>query len=179
MGTNSEAQVDHAISSLMGQELELGFYLDWEPGECPVWELPSTYGMFLDKAMTTRNPTGTYCDQSWYALLRTANMPIYRLWLADYNITPVDNPFVWQHSEVGTVDGIPAAVDLDYLESTRGLNIHTGPLAKPTAATVHSVKDAVTAATAASDDPAFDALAEHTPPPDAMRSGPTDEPASE
>lgn len=170
LGVSAEAQVDHAISTLMGQELELGFYLDWEPAEVQSWELPATYGVFLEKAMQVRNPTGTYCDLSWYTQLKTTNQPIYRLWLADYNPTEPVKCFMWQHSATGSVPGIPAPVDLDTLESTRGLNIPTAPKAAPTAATVHSVMATAKAEEPADEDPAWSMLAAHTPPEGAMTS---------
>jgi lysozyme len=179
MGVNPESQVDHAISVLMGQVLELGFYLDWEPGEVQPWQLPETYNAFLAKAMQTRNPTGTYCAQSWSEVLHAANAPIYRLWLADLNPEPTGKPFLWQNSWTDKVPGIGAAVDEDILLSTRGLNIPTGPPVKPNAATVHSVKDTVEKETTPDAEDEWDLLAEHTPPQDAMRSTPADEPASE
>jgi lysozyme len=179
LGVNPEAQADHALGMLVGQELELGFYLDWEVSELQSWQLPESYGVFMAKAMEVRNPTGTYCDQSWYAQLKTGSQPIYRLWLADYNPTEPVPTFLWQDSETGHVAGIPATVDTDYLLSTRGLNILSAPTPKPTAATVRSVKATVEEAVTGDDDPEWTALAEHTPPPDASRQAPDDEPAGE
>jgi lysozyme len=127
LGVDPKDQASWALSHLAGQALELGFYLDWEVGAMPQWELTGTYSAFLDEAMGTRNPTGTYCDQSWLAQLNQAAVPVYRLWLADYNPTETIKTFLWQDSETGTVPGIPATVDLDYLETTRGLNIPTAP----------------------------------------------------
>jgi lysozyme len=179
LGVNPEAQADHALGMLVGQVLELGFYLDWEVSELQSWQLPESYGVFMAKAMEVRNPVGTYCDQSWYAQLKAGSQPIYRLWLADYNRTEPIPTFLWQNSETGHVAGIPAPVDTNYLLSTRGLNIPSGPTPKPTAATVHSVKATVEEAVTDDDDPAWTALADHTPPPDASRQAPDDEPASE
>jgi lysozyme len=179
MGVNPEAQVDHAIGMLAGQVLELGFYLDWEPGEVQSWQLPETYNAFLAKAMQTRNPVGTYCAQSWHEQLKAANAPIYRLWLADLNPTENVSAFIWQNSWTDKVPGIGAAVDEDILLSTRGLNIPTGPPVKPTAATVHSVKAMLGEDEDEHEGAEYDTLALHTPPQDAMRSTPDDEPASE
>ena len=170
LGVNPEAQVDHAIGTLVGQELELGFYLDWEVAEVQNLQLPESYGTFMAKAMEARNPTGTYCDLSWYTQLKAASMPIYRLWLADYNASEPVKSFLWQHSETGTVKGIAAPVDLDYLESVRGLNIHTAPKAAPTAATTHSVKEVAAAEEPTEEETAWDLLSAHTPPEGAMTS---------
>jgi lysozyme len=169
LGVNPEAQVDHAVNVLMGEVLELGFYLDWEVAELQTWQLPETYGTFMSKAMEARNPTGTYCDQSWYAQLKQSNSPIYRLWLAAYDPSDPVKSFLWQNSETGKVPGIQAPVDTDVLESTRGLNIHTAPKAAPTAATVHSVKATVEAEPEPNESAAWDLLAEHTPPEGAAR----------
>jgi lysozyme len=129
-GTDAKDQASFALSHLAGQVLELGFYLDWEVESVPQWELGSTYTAFLDESMAVRNPTGTYCDLSWHTQLVAANVPIYRLWLADYNESEPVPSFLWQDSETGTVPGIPGTVDLDYLNSTRGLNIPTAPVEK-------------------------------------------------
>lgn len=169
LGVNPEAQAQHAISVLMGQSLELGFYLDWEVGAVDTWQLPDTYGAFLKSAMETRNPTGTYCDISWWTQLKQSNSPIYRLWLADYNKEVEGKPFMWQDSETGHVKGIQATVDLDYLLSTRGLNIPTAPIERPSAASVHSVKASVEEEATSAEDDTWDAVAEHTPPEGAAR----------
>lgn len=169
LGVNPENQVTHAINVLMGQKLELGFYLDWEVGAIETWQLPDTYGAFLKSAMETRNPTGTYCDLSWWHILKQTNSPVYRLWLADYNPEVEGKPFMWQDSETGHVAGIEATVDLDYLLTTRGLNIPTAPKPKPGVANVQAIKDAVKASTEAAEDPEWDAVSEHTPPEGAAR----------
>lgn len=168
-GVNAEAQASHAVNALIGQKLELGFYLDWEVTGLETWQLPDTYGAFLKEAMETRNPTGTYCDVSWWTTLKQTNSPIYRLWLADWAPEVEGKPFLWQNSETGHVKGIPAQVDTDFLLSIRGLNIPTSPAPKPGVANVQAIKDAVAHAVDTSDDPGWDAVAEHTPPEGAAR----------
>jgi lysozyme len=179
LGVNPEAQADHALGMLVGQVLELGFYLDWEVSELQSWQLPESYGVFMAKAMEVRNPVGTYCDQSWYAQLKAGSQPVYRLWLAHYDKVELVPTFLWQDPEMGHVAGIPATVSIDYLSSTRGLNIPSGPTPRPTAATVYSVKGAVEADVVDDDDPEWTALVQHAPPPDASRQVPDEEPASE
>lgn len=169
LGFNAKAQAGHAIDTLMGEVLELGFYLDWEVTGIDAWTAAPLYLEFLDEAMPTRNPTGTYCDLSWQANFKQTNSPIYRLWLADYNPEVEGKPFMWQDSETGHVAGIEATVDLDYLLTTRGLNIPTAPAAKPGLANIAAVKEAVAHSLDAAEDPEWDAVAEHTPPEGAAR----------
>jgi lysozyme len=160
-GQPAEAQAKHFYSAVLGLELEMGTWLDWEPpqgpepdegappgpGETPLPKMmpPWVYGVigdittFINTVEEARPGTGYYMDQSWHNLLAKTNIPSRRLWLAAPSLTTAPaGATLWQRP-TETVPGIPGAVDVDTLLSARGLNIPTTPPAKKTPAEVRSL----------------------------------------
>jgi GH25 family lysozyme M1 (1,4-beta-N-acetylmuramidase) len=138
-GAEPGLQAKHFYTQLVGQKLDLGYWLDWEPGPMENYQASAQYNAFMVVMEEVSPSCGVYCDLSHYEALKQVNVDIHRLWLADYSTEPKLGELVWQDSQTGTVPGIAAPVDVDVLTSTRGLNIPTAPPARPTAATTHAV----------------------------------------
>jgi len=140
VGSNPEAQADNFVGSLIGQQFELGVWLDWEPEGVQSWEVPQTYTTFVDKVSQTRHPVGTRCSPEALALLRQGNTAVYRLWLSSELDETVASAFLITGNEPVAVPAVPTDCDVVWLTSTRGLNIFTAPSARPTVADVHPIK---------------------------------------
>ncbi len=130
-GASPQEQAAHAVGLLIGQQLDLGLYLDWEPPETDVWAASGSVNGFLEAAKDGRPGCGLYCDQSWWAQLKTASVAPPKLWLAAPDLTSAPpGATVWQ-SGTAQVPGIPSEVDIDMLVGTRGINLPTAPKPKP------------------------------------------------
>ncbi len=139
-GVDPVAQAQAFIGALIGHRLELGAWLDWEPAPMPGWQAAAAVKAFTDAAEEARPGLGLYCDETWYAELRTANTEVRRLWLAAPSLAaPPQGALLWQRGTT-TVPGIVGAVDVDELVSARGLNIPTSPPPRPSAATAVPVR---------------------------------------
>lgn len=138
-GPDAGVQAKHFTGMLMGQQLELGVWLDWEPGPMPDWAANTEYQTFLTACEEVRPNCGLYCDITWVDSLKTTGAPIRRLWLSvgPWNVAP-PGCLLWQEHEIDVL-GIPTSVSTNVLTSARGLNIPTAPRPRPTAATTHPV----------------------------------------
>jgi GH25 family lysozyme M1 (1,4-beta-N-acetylmuramidase) len=139
-GVVPEAQVENFIGSLIGQKLEMGIWLDWEPEGIQSWEIASTYTAFIDKAGQTRYPVGTRCSPVTYHVLRQGNTAISRLWLSEPSEENDIPSFMVSGEPARTIPGIENPIDRVYLLSARGLNIFTAPSPRPTALDVHPIE---------------------------------------
>jgi lysozyme len=138
-GQDAGVQAKHFVGMLMGQQLELGVWLDWEPGPMPDWNANTEYQTFLTACEETRPNCGLYCAQSWLEPFKTTGAPIRRLWLSGWDgANEGMGALIYQH-DVFDIPGIATPVNTNTLTSTRGLNIPTAPRDRPTAATTHSM----------------------------------------
>lgn len=129
-GVDSVGQAAAFTGSLVGEVLELGVWLDWEPGAMADYQVSAEYSTFLEEVAKSRGICGTYCDNDWYRRLRTLNLPIHRHWEAWPSATePTPHPFMWQYA-TGNIAGIEGLVDVDRLYATRGINVDTCPPAR-------------------------------------------------
>jgi GH25 family lysozyme M1 (1,4-beta-N-acetylmuramidase) len=144
-GYSAELQAKHFVGSLIGELLELGTWLDFEPGPMPAYQAQTELGQFLLAANDGRPGTGLYIDLAWYEELKAISFTFPRLWLADWTQDkPNVGQLIWQDA-ISTVKGISGPVDVDVLTSTRGVNLPTAPAPKPNALTARSmVPDEVT-----------------------------------
>lgn len=139
VGAPAAEQAAHMVGSLMGQHLDLGVFLDWEPAPMDQWAASGQVNAFLEAAKEGRPGCGLYCDVAWWDMLRGAGVQPPKLWLAAWSETTAPaGSTIWQ-SGTGTVAGIPAEVDLDVLTSTRGINLPSAPKPRPSAATTTPV----------------------------------------
>jgi len=145
-GTPGEEQARYFIQALMGQPLELGAWLDWEMGPLPDWEVTTLYNALRLETDQVRPGTGLYTGGAWRETFGRLNLPIARLWEADWGIpAPPAGCLVWQRGQE-TVAGIEGPVDVDELLSTRPVNLPrpaappaapvAGPAAGPTPAQI-------------------------------------------
>jgi GH25 family lysozyme M1 (1,4-beta-N-acetylmuramidase) len=139
-GVVPEAQVENFIGSLIGQKLEMGAWLDWEPVGLQSWEVASTYTAFMDKAGQTRYPVGTCCSRAAHDMLRQGNTAISRLWLSGPDEENNPPSFMVSGESGWKAKGIEGDVGRVYLLSARGLNIFTAPSPRPTALDVHPIE---------------------------------------
>jgi lysozyme len=138
-GPDAGVQAKHFTGMLMGQQLELGVWLDWEPGPMPDWAANTEYQTFLTACEEVRPNCGLYCAEDWLEPFKTTGAPIRRLWLP-YPKVDVDGQAALLYQLNATdVPGIPTPVNRNLLGSARGLNIPTAPRPRPTAATTHPV----------------------------------------
>lgn len=130
IGIDAVAQAQAFVGSLVGELLELGCWLDWEPSDVADYAVSAPYTAFLDKVAEARGICGTYCDNDWYTRLRTLSLPLHRHWEAWPSTTePSPPPFMWQYG-TSTVPGIVGAVDVDRLFAVRGIDPCTAPPAR-------------------------------------------------
>lgn len=136
-GVPAAEQAQHFTSTLLGERLDLGCWLDWEcyPPEQFVYNQELTE--FLTTAHKARPGTGLYCDGAWAEALKGSDVLKGRLWAAGGRDPLPGRPLLWQRSEPAEVPGISAPVDVDELWQVRGVDLPTAPRARPTAATVH------------------------------------------
>ncbi len=131
-GTPGEEQARYFVQALMGQHLELGAWLDWELGPLPDWEVTTLYNALRLEVDQVRPGTGLYTGEAWRETFGRLNLPIARLWEADWGVSaPPPGCLIWQRGQE-TVDGIEGPVDVDELLSTRPVN-----LARPAAPVAH------------------------------------------
>jgi lysozyme len=132
-------QASHFVGALMGQRLDLGAWLDMEPGPAEPYTVSGYISGFLLAAEDGRPGCGVYCDLSLFEALKGINMPPKRLWLADWTEDlPKVGQLLWQ-SGIGEVPGIPGPVDIDQCANARGLNLPSSPAPRPSAATTRPV----------------------------------------
>ncbi len=139
LGVDPATQARTFVSGLMGQTLDLGVWLDWEPPPLA----PFTAGGYIDAFIQTcddgRPGCGLYCDLAWLEVLKQSGKTFGRLWLADWTTErPSEGQLIWQDA-IATVPGIGAPVDVDVLTSTRAANLPTAPGPRPSAATAKSM----------------------------------------
>ena len=133
-------QAEHFVGCLMGMKLDLHAWLDLEVAGFSNWEMAGFVNTFLETTKDGRPGTGLYCSQSTWTELQSANVKVPAVWAADWGVeSPPSEATIWQKGQ-GEVPGIPGSVDLDYIVSTRGINLSTTPPAKPTVNTVHPVE---------------------------------------
>jgi len=130
VGVAPEVQSARFTESIIGEVLELGAWLDWEPADMPDWEVTTAYNGMIAGIGEARRPVGVYTAQWWHAKLVELKLPIHRLWLAAPSLTAApDGVFIWQRAPQ-SVRGIVDLVDIDQLISTRGVNLpHSIPSA--------------------------------------------------
>jgi GH25 family lysozyme M1 (1,4-beta-N-acetylmuramidase) len=139
LGPAPKDQAEHFVGSLLGQRLDLGVWLDWEPPAMANFTATGYIDEFVNSTNDGRPNCGLYVDLAWLEVLKSTNRTFGRLWLADWTpAAPHEGQLIWQE-KIGTVKGIPAPVDIDVLTTTRAANLPTAPAPKPTAATVHSM----------------------------------------
>jgi GH25 family lysozyme M1 (1,4-beta-N-acetylmuramidase) len=135
VNVSPQDQAGHFIGSLIGQVLEMGVWLDFEPGAVQAGTAQMALTGFLTEVDKTRPGCGLYCDLAWLETLKAAYISIPRLWLADWAPTePHHGQLLWQEGQK-EVKGIAGPVDVDVCDNVRALNIPTAPKPKPTAAT--------------------------------------------
>jgi GH25 family lysozyme M1 (1,4-beta-N-acetylmuramidase) len=133
-------QAEHFVGSLIGMKLDLHAWLDLEISGFSNWELAGFVNTFLEATKDGRPGTGLYCNLSTWNELQSAAVKVPALWAADWGVTQApDMATIWQKGQ-GDVAGIPGQVDLDYIVSTRGLNLSTTPPPKPSVNTVRTVE---------------------------------------
>ncbi len=151
----ADEQATHFVSSLIGQALDLGCWLDWEPPGIEPWKAKSLIEAFCTRVAEVRPWCGLYCDRWWHGQLVAATLGPIRLWIADPSAdasppgTILRQRGTWEN---GTDLG---GADYDELVSRRGLDIPTSPRPRPTGAPVHVEPEHAeppAAATAALDD---------------------------
>jgi lysozyme len=132
LDADATEQADLFVNAVMGQRLELGAWIDFEPpGEVTGTPAALLTGV-LQRVWETRLDAGTYTSLAVFAVLATIYVPNKRKWVADWNTAePSPAPYLWQAGQT-TLAGIVVPVDVDVLESTRGLNLPTAPKARPT-----------------------------------------------
>lgn len=133
-------QAEHYVGCLMGMKLDLHAWLDLEITGASNWELAGYVNTFMEAVKDGRPGTGLYCSQSMWDELASANVKVPAIWAADWGVESAPKEAtIWQKGQ-GEVPGIPGPVDLDYIVSTRGLNLSTTPPPRPTVNTVHPVE---------------------------------------
>lgn len=133
-------QAEHFVGCLMGMKLDLHAWLDLEVTANSEWTLAGYVNTFLEACKDGRPGAGLYCSQSTWTELNKAAISVPAVWAADWGVEHAPpEATIWQKGQ-GEVPGIPGSVDLDYIVSTRGINLSTTPAPKPTAATVHAVE---------------------------------------
>ena len=96
-GYSAELQAKHFVGSLIGEQLELGTWLDFEPGPMPAYQAQTELGQFLVAANDGRPGTGLYIDLGWYEELKAISFAFPRLWLADWTTDkPNVGQLIWQ-----------------------------------------------------------------------------------
>lgn len=138
-GDDAVVQAKHFTSQLVGQVLDLGAWLDWEPPEMASWLVKSTFDGFLTEAKTARPGCGAYYDLSWATLLKEAMVDGHRTWIASWGDFQPTGCVLWQDATNVTVPGVPAPTDTDVMVSARSFNLPSSPPPRPTAATARSM----------------------------------------
>lgn len=163
-GAPADKQAEVFLSALVGHVLELGVYLDWEPGPMPDYQVLNEYAPLLAAIEETRKPCGLYCDESWLETFRRLNLPIHKLWLGEWSGLTGQAGVTIVQTLAAPVAGIEGDTDTDLLLVTRGVNI---PRPVPLqVAPVHEVADEPAAeSTEENVQPVGDHTAEVTEPP--------------
>ena len=156
VGVPADEQATHFVSSLIGQALDLGCWLDWEPPGLPSWEAKSLVEAFCAKVGEVRPWCGLYVDRWWHEQLVAATLGPIRLWIADPSADASPPGTILRQTVTWGNGTVIAGTDYDELVSRRGLDIPTSPRPRPTGAPVH-------------------AEPEHTEPPAAVTVTPDDE----
>ena len=136
-GVDPAEQATHFVSSLIGQVLDLGCWLDWEPPAIAPWQAKSEVEAFCARVEEVRPWCGLYVDRWWHEQLVNATLAPRALWLADPSTdasppgTILRQTVTWRNGSA--VDG----ADYDVLVSRRGLDIPTSPRPRPTGLPVH------------------------------------------
>lgn len=132
-------QAEHFVGCLIGMKLDLHAWLDLEVTAPNEWTLAGYVNTFLEACKDGRPGTGLYCSQSTWEELAKASISVPAVWAADWGVESAPpEATIWQKGQ-GEVPGIPGSVDLDYIVSTRGINLSTTPPPKPSVTTVHPV----------------------------------------
>lgn len=124
----AEAEAEHFLAVAAAAKPALPVFFDFEEGAqlalAPAEQL-DVVEAFLDKVAAAGYSVGLYASKSSLVRLLNADsarVEKYKVWLAQWNTKPTySGRFdLWQRSSTGTVDGIPAKVDLDvcYIEPT-------------------------------------------------------------
>lgn len=138
-GTPADVQAKQFVGSLMGARLDLGAFLDYEVAVNSDWTQAADINNFIEAAKDGRPGCGLYCSVSTWEALQKANVVVPKLWLASWGADDAPaGATIWQYGQA-EVPGVPASVDVDILTSTRGVNIPTGPAARPSPVTARPV----------------------------------------
>jgi lysozyme len=132
-------QAKNFTSSLIGQVLDLGVWLDWEPPEMAPYSAQPLIGAFIAEAKEARPGIGMYCDLSWRDQLKGENALPGRLWLAAWGPEQPSGCILWQNATGVPVAGVPELVDTDIIVKSRSLNLPSSPPPRPSAATAVSM----------------------------------------
>ena len=160
-GLPADVQAKTFYNNLIGQELELGAWLDWEPpmlsdaeaftkielGNGQTMETPSAklsqavadISAFMAELDSARPGAGYYMDLAWHDLLARTAIPARRTWLASWGGHAPAGAAIWQDATDVVVKGVVVPVDTNVLLAARGINIPTSPPARPTAKTARRV----------------------------------------
>jgi hypothetical protein len=115
------------ISATMGHVLELGSWIDWEPGAMADYKVQSEYDGLKNAIAEARPGVGLYCDESWYSTFERLGLVINRLWLGEWSGITITKGVTVIQLPTAAVEGIDGQVDIDILTTTRPI-----PLPKPT-----------------------------------------------
>lgn len=132
-------QAKNFTSSLVGQVLDIGTWLDWEPPELPAYSAQGLISQFMAEAKEARPGVGMYCDIAWRDQLRSESALPARLWLADWSTEEAPAAIIWQDATNIAVPGVPELVDTDVIVRARSLNLPSSPPPRPSAATARSM----------------------------------------
>ena len=146
-GLEPTAQAEHFIASLVGEVLDLGAWLDFEPGPATPFIGGQFVTPFKAAVAGARGSCGLYCDESWAVQLRADSVPLGRLWLAAWSGEPTGLSALITQGLAETVPGVPAECDTDAIANVRSLNLATAPPPPPPpAAKVEQVAETAGAA---------------------------------
>jgi len=126
-GPSPESQAEYFVAACMGQVLDLGAWLDWEPPAMQQWEISSAYNGFMETAHKARPGCGVYCDEPWLTELKGAMVTPSRLWVASWGGEQPKGCLLWQDATNQTVPGVPAEVDTDVMVNARAFNLPSQP----------------------------------------------------
>lgn len=140
VGDDPTAQAKEFIGALIGQVLDLGAWLDFEPPALQSFMAASYVNQFLAEAKDARPGTGLYADLSQVEELQGANAQLGRLWVASWGDVAPKGCVLWQDATNVSVPGVPAPVDTDVMVNARAFNLPSSPPPRPSSTTARPVR---------------------------------------
>lgn len=129
-GEDVDAQAKNFVGSLIGKRLDMGAWLDFEPGVIVPYVTPPQAVQFLAACADGRPGCGLYCTASVWDELKAANVTTPRLWVPSWGGRMAPDGTNITQDQATDVPGVPADVNVDLVFSVRGLNIPTAPATK-------------------------------------------------